>query len=171
MSRESQWSGHVASGPRGSFHPRWLPFRPAPVAFEEDVDAAEVVALARRRLFRWCAIAGLTARTFAYPAGLLQAVNEARVKIPAPAIPVLTLLLICNLGLLGLSVLGEPPTVLRSRGFCVLDIAISVGLNLWSGTIVAPQTVLIPFHDPFSVYAWATVALWTALRGPLFGSL
>lgn len=159
----SGWTGHLLPSPR------WLGTQRAQDNLEQEIGAREVEALARQRLLRWCAVAGLTWRALAYPPALLQALHEGDARLPSVAVAPLGMVLIGNVALL-LGVLWTGSTrLLERRWFCGVDIGIAATLNLWSAVLAAPGTILVPYQDVFAVYAWDTVVLWTAVRGPLFG--
>jgi signal transduction histidine kinase len=136
---------------------------------DHEAGTAGIEALARPRVLRWCATVGLAWRALAYPPALLQALHEGHARIPAAATAPLLLILVGNLGLLANVLWRGSSRLLESKTFCALDIAVAVSLNLWSGTLATSRSILVPYQDVFSVYAWDTVALWTALRGPEFG--
>src|SRR3954468_6358163 len=152
--------------------PAWLarhlstrsPGRGGPRTVQNVPEAAEVAALASERVLRWCAIVGLSWRALSYPVALFQAVHEGGARIPAVAVAPLTFVLIGNIVLLVAILRTRSTRLLRSSWFCILDITVAVGLNLWSAFLAAPHSILVAYRDVFSVYAWNTVALWTALR-------
>src|SRR4051812_20036075 len=128
--------GRSAAAPSASARPaelrwHWLRVGQAQLALEQEPGAVAVAALARRRVLRWAAIAGLAWRALAYPPALLQALHEGHARVPTVALIPLGLILVGNLALL-MGVLWRGSTrLLETKTFCMLDIAVALGLNLW----------------------------------------
>jgi signal transduction histidine kinase len=79
-------------------------------------------------------------------------------------------LLVGNIGLIVTLIGSGGPALVRSWVLLGVDIAVAVGLFLWTATLVPAGTILSPNADIAWMYVVTTVAFWTAARGIVVGA-
>lgn len=55
--------------------------------------------------------------------------------------------------------------LLAHPGVVTVDVTVAVAVNVWAGALAAPDTYLMPYQDPMSIYLTGTVTLWAFLMG------
>jgi len=123
----------------------------------------------QERTVRWAGIATLIWRTLTMLVILLLSLGWTE-RYPA-LVGVAIVVSAANAGLLVVVWKQARPTLLQYPATFILDIAIALGLNLATSFLIKHDTLYAgyPWHDLFFPYVWATVALWTGVRGPITG--
>ena len=121
------------------------------------------------RATSWGVIAGLAYRVTLGPTLFTGTLANARV--PPELLATILVVLAGDLTLLAGLLTGHLGWLLRSRVFFLADVLITVVLNLWAAAAIPRGTFFLPGHDVLWGYAFGTVALWTAARGPRTGGL
>jgi len=117
----------------------------------------------------WGAIAGIFYRAILGPTLFTGAFANSHVS---PMLPVAIVVVLAGDVTLFIGVFtGRLGWLLRSRVFFVVDVLIAVVLNMWAAKAIPPTTFFQPAQDILWAYAFGTIALWTALRGPRTGAI
>jgi signal transduction histidine kinase len=123
----------------------------------------------QERTVRWAGIAALIWRTLIMLVILLLSLGWTE-RYPGLIVAAIVVS-IANAALLLFVWMQPRPTLLRHPVTVVLDVGLALALNLGTSFLIRHDTLYAgyPWHDLFFPYVWATVALWTGVRGVTTG--
>jgi signal transduction histidine kinase len=136
----------------------------------EPTGVASADALASRTL-SWFVVAALAYRVALTPILIAGAIGNGRREVPLSLLATMGAVFSGDLVLLLGVLAGRFRRLLGSNVFLVVDLCVTVALNLWATSVLQRGTFFLPGRDIVWGYTFGVVAFWTGLRGARAGAV